>query len=70
MENGVVRNWDDMNLIWKYTFGPERLDIVPEESRLLLTEPAMNSAANRQKVVETMFEDYKFDSLFIATQVR
>lgn len=30
MENGIVRNWDDMGHIWDYTFGPEKLDIDPK----------------------------------------
>ncbi|TNM99472.1 hypothetical protein fugu_012505 [Takifugu bimaculatus] len=27
MENGIVRNWDDMKHLWDYTFGPEKLNI-------------------------------------------
>lgn len=30
MENGIVRNWDDMAHVWDYTFGPEKLDIDPK----------------------------------------
>ena len=30
MENGIVRNWDDMGHLWDYTFGPEKLDIDPK----------------------------------------
>lgn len=30
MENGIVKNWDDMGYIWDYTFGPEKLDIDPK----------------------------------------
>lgn len=30
MENGIVKNWDDMGHIWDYTFGPEKLDIDPK----------------------------------------
>lgn len=30
MENGIVRNWEDMGHIWDYTFGPEKLDIDPK----------------------------------------
>ena len=32
MENGIVRNWDDMAHVWDYTFGPEKLDIDPKVS--------------------------------------
>ena len=27
MENGIVKNWDDMGHIWDYTFGPSKLNI-------------------------------------------
>ncbi|TNN40412.1 Actin-related protein 2-B [Liparis tanakae] len=30
MENGIVRNWDDMKHLWDYTFGPEKLDVMFE----------------------------------------
>lgn len=40
MENGIVRNWDDMETIWSYTF--DKLNIKPDNSKILLTEPAMN----------------------------
>lgn len=30
MDNGIVRNWDDMGVVWDHTFGPERLDIDPK----------------------------------------
>lgn len=30
MENGIVKNWDDMGHVWDYTFGPEKLDIDPK----------------------------------------
>lgn len=30
MENGIVKNWDDMGHVWDYTFGPEKMDIDPK----------------------------------------
>ena len=42
MENGMVRNWEDMLHVWDYTFGPEKLNINPAECKVLLTEPPMN----------------------------
>jgi len=29
IENGIVRNWEDMEHLWDYTFGPEKLNIDP-----------------------------------------
>lgn len=52
MENGIVRNWDDMQHIWDYTFGSNKLNIDPNECKILLTEPPMNPKANREKLIE------------------
>lgn len=52
MENGVVRNWEDMLHVWDYTFGEEKLDIDPKDCKILLTEPPMNPNKNREKMIE------------------
>uniref|UniRef100_A0AAY3ZU64 Actin-related protein 2 n=1 Tax=Denticeps clupeoides TaxID=299321 RepID=A0AAY3ZU64_9TELE len=68
MENGIVRNWDDMLHLWDHTFGPERLDIHPPDCKVLLTEPPMNPVKNRQKIAEVMFEKYQFHGIYVAIQ--
>uniref|UniRef100_A0A0K0EJ89 Actin-related protein 2 n=1 Tax=Strongyloides stercoralis TaxID=6248 RepID=A0A0K0EJ89_STRER len=68
MENGIVRNWEDMGHVWDYTFGPEKLDIDPSDCKLMLTEPALNPNSNREKMFEVMFEQYGFHSVYIAVQ--
>ncbi|VDM28265.1 unnamed protein product [Toxocara canis] len=68
MENGIVRNWDDMGHVWDYTFGPEKLDIDPQDCKLLLTEPPLNPSGNRERLFQVMFEQYGFNSLYIAVQ--
>ena len=67
MENGIVRNWDDMYHLWDYTFF-EKLKINPKECKILLTEPAMNPKRNREKMVEVMFERYGFQGVYVAVQ--
>lgn len=52
MENGIVRNWDDMVSLYDYTFGPSKLNIKPSNCKLLLTEPPMNPTKNREKMIE------------------
>ena len=54
MENGIVRNWDDMASLYDYTFGPQKLNINPSGCKLLLTEPPMNPKKNREKMVEVI----------------
>jgi len=68
MENGMVRNWEDMLHVWDYTFGAEKLNIEPDQCKILLTEPPMNPHRNREKMIEVMFEKYGFDSAYIAIQ--
>uniref|UniRef100_A0A914HI63 Actin-related protein 2 n=1 Tax=Globodera rostochiensis TaxID=31243 RepID=A0A914HI63_GLORO len=68
MENGIVRNWDDMGHLWDYTFGPEKLNIDAKECKLLLTEPPLNPNSNREKMFQVMFEQYGFHAVYIAIQ--
>nr|UEK51479.1 actin-related protein 2 [Parasacculina yatsui] len=68
MENGIVRNWDDMVHIWDYTFGAGRLNIEPANCKVLLTEPPMNPLKNRQRMLEVMFEKYGFFGAYVAIQ--
>jgi actin-related protein 2 len=67
MENGIVRNWEDMEHLWTHTF-TEVLKINPPETKIMLTEPPMNPVKNREKMAEVMFEKYNFHSLYVAIQ--
>ncbi|CAE1289541.1 ACTR2 [Acanthosepion pharaonis] len=68
MENGIVRNWEDMLHVYDYTFGRDKMNIDPHNSKILLTEPPMNPMKNREKMVEVMFEKYQFHGVYIAIQ--
>lgn len=68
MENGIVRDWEDMELLYDYTFGPEKLNINTRGTKVLLTEPPMNPMKNREKMIEVMFEKYQFEGVYIAIQ--
>jgi len=67
MENGIVRNWDDMRHVWNHTFF-DKLKIDPKHSKILLTEPPMNPKKNREKMIQEMFEQYGFNAVYIAVQ--
>ncbi|KAJ3192736.1 Arp2/3 complex subunit, actin nucleation center [Irineochytrium annulatum] len=68
MENGIVRNWDDMIHLWDYTFS-QKLGITnPADHKILLTEPVMNPKKNREKMCEVMFENYGFNGVYVAIQ--
>eukprot|EP00271_Cylindrocystis_brebissonii_P013136 TRINITY_DN32746_c0_g1_i1.p1 TRINITY_DN32746_c0_g1~~TRINITY_DN32746_c0_g1_i1.p1 ORF type:complete len:396 (-),score=78.70 TRINITY_DN32746_c0_g1_i1:554-1741(-) len=67
ISNGIVQSWDDMGLIWDHTFF-EVLKVDPSECRILLTDPPLNPSKNREKMVQTMFEKYNFNGVFIQIQ--
>jgi actin-related protein 2 len=67
MENGVIRNWEDMEHLWNYAFY-ERLQEDTRGKKVLLTEPPMNPLKNREKMCEVMFEKYQFGGVYVAIQ--
>jgi len=67
LANGIVRNWEDMEHLWNYTFF-EKLKINPPECKIMLTEPPMNPKKNRETMVDYIFGKYKFRSCYIAIQ--
>jgi len=67
LDNGVIRNWEDMMYVWNYTF-EEKLKINPAECKIMLTEAPMNPQQNRKKMAEVMFEKYGFRSVYVAIQ--
>lgn len=54
MENGMVRNWEDMCHVWDYTFGPNKMNIDARNCKVLLTDPPMNPLKNREKMIEVI----------------
>ena len=52
MENGIVRNWEDMIHLYNYTFGKDKMNINTKDCRVLLTEPPMNPMKNREMMIE------------------
>jgi len=67
LENGIIKSWEDIQHVWDYTFD-QKLKVKPEECKILLTEPPLNPKANRQKMLEVMFEKYKFKSAYVSIQ--
>jgi actin-related protein 2 len=68
MENGIIRNWDDMTKLWEYTF-KEQLGVSEySDHKVLLTEPPLNPKANREKMCEIMFEKFGFSHTYVSVQ--
>lgn len=72
IQRGTVAegDWDKMERLWDVTFGQE-LRTYPENATahggmpVLLTEPALNSKANRERMAQIMFETFKAPGLCI-----
>jgi len=67
IEQGIIVNWDDIEKIWHNVFTNE-LSISSEEHPVLLTESPLNTNANREKMMEIMFETFNSPALYIGIQ--
>lgn len=68
MEHGIVQDWNDMEKIWSYIYGPEQLKTSSEEHPVLLTEAPLNPLKNREKAAEIFFETFNVPALYISMQ--
>ncbi|KAJ8613029.1 hypothetical protein CTAYLR_004056 [Chrysophaeum taylorii] len=67
VEHGIVTNWADMEKIWHHAFFNE-MRVAPEEHPILLTEAPLNPKANREKMLEIVFDT--FDAPAMSVQVQ
>lgn len=67
IDEGIVTNWDDMELIWNHCFTNE-LRCKPSEHNVLLTEAPLNPKNNREKMCEIMFDTFNVKGLYIGIQ--
>ncbi|XBW34542.1 hypothetical protein QEN19_000100 [Hanseniaspora menglaensis] len=68
MENGIIKNWSDMELLWDYAFFEKMQLPTTQGEKILLTEPPMNPLKNRETMCEVMFEKYEFGGVYVAIQ--
>jgi actin-related protein 2 len=59
-KEGIVDNWDDMELIWKYAFFDKMKVTDPSDKKIIMTEAALNPKKNREKMAEIIFEKFNF----------
>ena len=64
VNRGIVTDWDQMEIFWHHTFYNE-LQVAPEEHPLVVTEPLLNPRANRERMVQTLFEVFNIPAIYI-----
>ena len=68
ISEGSVKNWDDFNALWDYTFHNKmRLDRDKSDKFLLVTEAALNPRQNREKMAQCIFETQNFGACLFET---
>ena len=65
IEQGVVKNWDEMEKIWSHIF-INVLKVDPVEHNIMISDAIMNPTNHRQKMGEIMFENFNIPGLYIA----
>ena len=72
IKDGMIHNWDLVEKLWSCTFEDLLGNCMTLEDvsskKILVTEPALNSKSNRQKLTETIFEEFNFGALNVSMQ--
>jgi len=48
--------------VWQKVFGPTQLNVTPQDSNLIITEPIFNTEFCQNNMNEVIFEDFCFSS--------
>ena len=64
LKGGHIEDWDAIEAIMRFTF--ESLDVNPNESQVLLTEPTFVSPKIRQRLAQMMFHEFGVGHLYFA----
>ncbi len=67
IERGIVTNWRDMEHIWHHAFYT-KLQIPPEDQPILLAEIPLNPKANRDRMMEMLFNEFLCPAVYIMTE--
>ena len=65
--DGIVTNWDAMKTFWTYAFY-DHLRVPPEGQSVLVTDSPLNSALDREKMAQIMFESFNVSAFYVAMQ--
>ncbi|XP_062579850.1 uncharacterized protein LOC134241839 [Saccostrea cucullata] len=64
IERGIVKNWDDMELIWQHVFENE-LRTKSDKTNVFITDAILNPVGNREKMAQIMLEKFNVLGFFV-----
>ncbi|XP_030076995.1 actin-85C-like [Microcaecilia unicolor] len=67
VEHGIVRSWEDMELIWQNVYDND-LRIRSSDRPILVTEVPLNPLSNRERMTELLFESFKVPAMYVSVQ--
>ncbi|NXG70993.1 ACTL9 protein, partial [Baryphthengus martii] len=67
MQNGIIINWEAAKTLWQHLL-EHKLQVLPEEHALLVTEPLLSPTSHREKMAEMVFESLGSPGFFVAHQ--
>ncbi|KAI0921526.1 hypothetical protein AcW2_006470 [Taiwanofungus camphoratus] len=65
VQNGIINNFDPIGPLVRYAF-EEVMRTNPTEHPVLVTEPAWNTPANRERMAEILFEEFDVPAFYIS----
>merc|ERR1712070_846715 len=68
MENGIVKQWADMERVWHHVYSRDCLGINSEDHPVLLTEAPLNPHRNREEAAEVFFETFHVPAMYCSPQ--
>jgi actin-related protein 2 len=70
MTEGIIQSTDDLELLWEYTLS-KKLNIDDYKDRkIIITEAPLNPFENKHKIVELLFEKFRFEFANIEPQAK
>jgi len=64
----IWKRFGIMLIIMVFKFIKLELRVSPQDHPVLMSEPPLNPAANREKMIEIMFEKFNVPSFYLAIQ--
>lgn len=67
IQDSLINNWEDIENLWSYTFF-NALKVCPDEVYAVITESPMNPGKYREKTIETLFELFNLEGVYLANK--